>query len=649
MPSAVSAYRFGPYELRPRRREIYKNGARIKLRPQPYRVLELLAEGRGDVVTRETLKQQLWSSETFVDFEQGLNTAVKELRAALSDSAEVPRYIETVPKAGYRIIVAVEAVPFPEQTEAAREVSAKPAETASAAAVAGEPTRRSRLAFGWMAIAGIAAVVLIGASIGWWWPHRNVSGQPTHGRVMLAVMPFENLTGDANQEYFSDGLTEEMISQLGRIDPDRLGVIARTSVMTYKQNPKPLDQVGRELGVQYVLEGSVRRDTNTVRVSAQLIQVKDQTHLWARQYDRQLSNLLSLQGEIAQEIADEIELTLGDKPAVKTAHRPAVPAVSYEVYDLCLKGRYFWNERTEPDLHQAAGYFQQAIDKDPNYAPAYAGLAETLALLGTWQVVVPKEVMPKARATALKALQLDDTLADAHAALALIAEQYDYDWQTAEGEFRHAIQLDPGNATAHQWYAECLSFEGRFDEALAESARARQLDPLSLIITADEGMILYYARQYDRAIEQFQTVRDIEPNFPRTDTIFFAYAEKGDFARAMSECEKTARRDHSENTPPVLAAEAYLYGRWGRTAEAQRSFAQFEKASKLYPADAALPWVRLRVLTGLGRKDDVIALLRKSFDERTSTPISLKVDPLYDSLRSDPRFQGLLRRANLIR
>ena len=648
MPSAVSAYRFGPYELRPRGREIHKNGARIKLRPQPFRVLELLAEGRGDVVTRETLKQQLWSSETFVDFEQGLNTAVKELRAALSDSAEVPRYIETVPKVGYRIIVPVEAVRFPEQTEAAPEMSAKPAETVSAGGVGGEAAQRSPFAFGWMAIAGIVAVALIGASMGWWWTHRSVSNQPTRGRVMLAVMPFENLTGDASQEYFSDGLTEEMISQLGRIDPDRLGVIARTSMMTYKQNPKPLDQVGRELGVQYVLEGSVRRDTNTVRVSAQLIQVRDQTHLWARQYDRELSNLLSLQGEIAQEIADEIELTLGDKPAAITAHRPAVPAVPYEVYDLCLKGRYFWNQRTEPSLRQAADYFQQAIDKDPNYAPAYAGLAETLALLGTWQAVVPKEVMPKARVTALKALQLDDTLPEAHASLGLIAEQYDYDWQTAEGEFRHAIQLDPGNATAHQWYAECLSFEGRFDEAFAESARARQLDPLSLIITSDDGMILYYARQYDRAIEEFQTVREIEPDFPRTDSIFFAYAGKEDFARAVSECEKAARRNHAENTPSVLSAETYLYGRWGRPAEAERSFAQFEKASKLHPAAAAFPWVQLRALTGVGRRDDAIALLRKSFEDRNSAPISLKVDPLYDPLRSDPRFQDLLRRANLV-
>lgn len=649
MPSAASVYRFGPYELRPRAREIYKNGVRIKLRPQPFRVLELLVEGRGEVVTRETLKQQLWSSETFVDFEQGLNTAVKELRASLSDSAEAPRYVETLPKVGYRIIVAVEAVLFPEQTGAAPEPSSQPAETASAAVVAGQLRQRSPLAFLWMAIAGIAAVVLIGAWTGWWWSHKRVGGQPTGGRVMLAVLPFENLTGDANQEYFSDGLTEEMISQLGRIDPDRLGVIARTSVMTYKQNPKPLDQVGRELGVQYVLEGSVRRDTNTVRVSAQLIQVKDQTHLWARQYDRELSNLLALQAEIAQDIAGEIELTLGDKRPAKAAHQPAVSAVPYEVYDLCLKGRYFWNQRTEPGLHQATEYFQRAVDKDPNYAPAYAGLADTLALLGTWQMVAPKDVMPKARITALKALQLDGTLPEAHASLALIAEQYDYDWQTAEGEFRRAIQLDPSNATAHQWYAECLSFEGRFDEALAESERARQLDPLSLIITTDDGMILYYSRQYDRAIEQFQTVREIEPNFPRTDAIFFAYGEKGDFAHSVSALEEDAGKAHAKNTPAVLANETYLFGTLGKPAEAERSFAKFERESKLDPSEAAWPWVQLRAFVGAGRKDDVIAVLRKGFEDRTSTPINLKVDPLYDSLRSDPRFQDLLRRANLIR
>jgi TolB-like protein/DNA-binding winged helix-turn-helix (wHTH) protein/Tfp pilus assembly protein PilF len=644
MAPAVSAYRFGHYELRPRARELYKSGSRIKLRPQPFRVLEILVEQRGDVVTREMLKQLLWGSETFVDFEQGLNTAVKELRASLNDSAEASRYIETVPKVGYRIIVPVEAVPLSQPSDAGLGASAKTAETSPTEPAIRRPLFRLR----WPAIAGIVAVVSLAAAVPWWWSHKRVGAQPTRERVMLAVLPFENLTGNASQDYFSDGLTEEMISQLGRIDPERLGVIARTSVMTYKQNPKLLDQIGRTLGVEYVLEGSVRRDANTVRVSAQLIQVKDQTHLWSRQYDRELSNLLALQGEIAQEIADEIELTLGDKPPTKSGSlHPAVSPVSYEVYDLCLKGRYFLNQRTKASMHQAAEYFQQAIDKDPNYAPAYADLAEALALLSTWDYVPAQDFVPKTRAAALKALQIDDSLPEAHASLALIAEQFDYDWQTAEREFRRSIQLDPGNATAHQWYAECLSLQGRFDEALAESARARQLDPLSLIIATDDSVILYYSRQYDRAIEEFQTVRGMQPNFPRSGVIFDAYIAKGDFAAALSEIDEDMRP--TLNRAEVLAAQTYVYGRWDRRAQAERSFAEFQKESKLHPEEADAVSTKLSAYMGVGLNDDAIAVLRKCNEEHTNCLIGLKVDPFLDPLRSDPRYQDLLRRTNLTR
>jgi TolB-like protein/DNA-binding winged helix-turn-helix (wHTH) protein/Tfp pilus assembly protein PilF len=647
MPSEVSAYRFGHYELRPRSRELYKNGIKVKLRPQPFRVLELLLEQRGEVVTREALRRTLWESETFVDFEQGLNTAVKELRASLSDSAELARYVETVPRVGYRIVIPVETVPPAKSRLSSPESNAKPAGIPAVEVPGGPTVGHAQFSWPWLAIAAVVAVLVLGTSLDRWWSHKRANAQQARARVMLAVLPFENLTGDASQEYFSDGLTEEMISQLGRIDPERLGVIARTSVMNYKQNPKPLDQIGRALGVEYVLEGSVRRDTNTVRVSAQLIQVKDQTHLWSRQYDRELSNLLTLQAEIAQETADEIELTLGDKPARKSASQlPPASRVSYEVYDLCLKGRYFWNQRTESGLHQAAEYFQEAIDKDANYAPGYAGLADTFALLSTWQYVPAKDFMPKARATALKALQLDASLAEAHSSLALVAEQYDYDWQTAEREFRRAIQLDPGDATAHQWYAECLALQGRFDEALDESARARRLDPLSLIIATDDGAILYYSRQYDRAIEEFRTVREMQPDFPRSDIILSAYVAKGDFADAQSELEAVVRRRNAGSNAGIFSRETYLYGRWGRPAEAKRWFAKYEAESKLHPPEADVPWAKLNAYIGVGRKDDAIAVLEKCYDDH-DVSITLKVDSLYDPLRDDPRFQDLLRRTNL--
>jgi TolB-like protein/Tfp pilus assembly protein PilF len=460
-------------------------------------------------------------------------------------------------------------------------------------------------------------------------------------RVVLAVLPFENLTGDPSQDYFSDGLTEEMIAQLGRLDMDHLGVIARTSVMHYKRSQAPLEQIGRELGAQYALEGSVRRDVDDIRITAQLIQVKDQMHLWARQYDRQPSGLLTLQTEIAQEVADEILIVLGQPKRMPPGQLPPPSPNAYEAYDLYLKGRYFWNKRTQQGFEQAAEYFQQAIAKDPNYARAYAGLADTFALMSTWRQVPQNDYMPKARAAALKALQIDDSLAEAHASLALIAENYDYDWQTAEKEFRRAIQLDPSYATAHQWYAECLSFEGRFDEALAESERARLLDPLSLIIATDHGAILYYSRQYDRAIEQFRGVLEMEPNFSHAHMVISAYVQAGRFADALADIENEQRRLGSDS-PYAWASQVYVYGRWGRRVEAQHALKKFEQSLRDFPGDQT--GLLLTVYAGMNRSNEAIALLQKASSEHSNAVIALKVDPMYDPLRSDPRFQDLQHR-----
>ena len=358
----------------------------------------------------------------------------------------------------------------------------------------------------------VAFVLIAGFAI-WPWRSRRSAADP-EAKIMLAVMPFENFTGDPGEDYFSDGLTEEMISQLGDLDPAHLGVIARTSVMHYKHSQESIPQIGKELGVQYVIEGSVRRDSERVRITAQLIQVKDQSHVWAREYDRDLGHLLELQGEIAREVANEIDTSLNGRRRIQAAQGVASrpPGTkSYVAYDLYLKGRYFWNKRTEEGFHQAADYFQLAIDKDANYAQAYAGLADTFSLMSTWYMGPQNELMPKARAAALRALELDEGLAEAHASLALIEENYDYDWPGSEKEFRRAIELNPQYATAHQWYAEFLSRQGRFDEAFAESSQAQQLDPLSLIIATDHASILYYSRQYESAIEQYRSVLELDP------------------------------------------------------------------------------------------------------------------------------------------
>jgi TolB-like protein/DNA-binding winged helix-turn-helix (wHTH) protein len=518
-PTSRQGLRFGVFQVNLSARELRKHGLRVRLPGQSFCILAMLLEKPGEVVAREEMHQRLWPADTFVDFEQGLNTAIKKLRTALADSADNPRYIETLPRVGYRFIAPVEELlPIVQLT-----ADARPDDISPHAEVAAARLKRHR----WPAFLaiGVALFAIVGGYL--LWPQRHPRAHLAPGRVMLAVLPFENLSKDPEQSYLSDGLTEEMIVQLGRRNPERLGVIARTSVMQYQDNPRPLDQVGRALGVQYVLEGSVQREAGRVRITAELIQVKDQTSVWTREYDRSGSNVLALQDDIAQDIADEIQSVLGGpKPAIP-APRASPSPQSYEAYDAYLKGRYCFQKRTALGFNQSVEYFQKAIALDPAYARAYAGLADSYAMMSSYDLGPQNELIPKAREAALRALRTDDTLAEAHTSLAVIAQNYDWDWETAEKEYRQAIQLDPSYATAHHWYAEFLAFQGRFDEAFAESERARQLDPLSLIIAADHGAILYFSRQYDRAIQQFRTVLEMEPDFPRARLIVFADVQKG--------------------------------------------------------------------------------------------------------------------------
>jgi TolB-like protein/DNA-binding winged helix-turn-helix (wHTH) protein/Tfp pilus assembly protein PilF len=643
------SYRFGAYEVRTRTRELYKNASRIRLRPQAFLVLQALVEHPDNVVTREELRQLLWPAETFVDFEHGLNNAIKELRAALSDSPSEPRYIETLPKLGYRMIVPVESGLRRPQDEAPPEPEAPSSQEAQVAPVTKEspaPAQPVRARRRWLAPAVAAALVaIVGFATYARWSRVQRGPQPTGERMMLAVLPFENLTGDPAQDYFSDGLTEEMIAQLGRLDPRRLGVIGRTSVMHYKHSQEQLPQIGSELGVQYVLEGTVRRDAQNVRISAQLIQVKDQTHLWSRQYDRQLSSLLTLQAEIAREAADEIELTLGQHSRAAIVPRTPAPAAISEAYDLYLKGQYFWNKRTVQGFQQAIEYFQQAIARDSNYAPAYAGLADSYTLLTGYSGAPATQFMPQARAAALRALELDANLPEAHTALALIVQNYEWDWQTAEKEYRRAVALNPNYATAHQWYAEHLMWQGRFAEALAESELARRLEPLSLIIATDNGAILYFSRQYDRAIEKFRAVQELDPDFPRARIVIYAYVETGRFQDALADIAKVRQVVGDELwTPWSCSRLAYVYGRSGQQEQARRALRRLEDLNRRQHVDPEhMAWA----YAGLGDKDRCMGWLEKAWAQHSNIMTGLKVEPGYDFLRDDPRFQDLLRRVHL--
>lgn len=614
--------------------ELRRSGHVLKLERIPMEILLFLIEQRGQLVTREEIADRIWGNDVNVDTDNSINGAIRKIRRVLRDDPDNPRFIQTVTGRGYRFIAAV-AKPAPEPSPGPPPpaVSDEP-ESIPLAVVSNWGLRRRSVLLG-------AAVFLIAvAAAGFLRFSARV--RPASGRLMLAVLPFENLTGDAAQDYFSDGMTEEMITQLGNLDAPQLGVIARTSVMHYKHSQEPLDQIGRELGVQYVLEGSIRRDSDKVRITAQLIQVRDQTHLWARQYDRELSHLLALQDEIAHEVSEEIQIALWDRKPITQPTQQLLSPQNYDAYDLYLKGQYFWNKRTAEGFERAIDYYQQSIAKDPNFARAYAGLADSYSLLPPYSTASPREYMPKARAAALRALELDKDLPEAHTALALIVQNYDYDWQTAGREYQRAIELNPNYATAHHWYAEHLMWRGRFDEALRESERARQLDPLSLIIATDNGAILYFSRQYDRAIEKLRAVRELDPSFPRAAGLMVrAYEQKGMFADALADVEKSCPLYNSWACSELV----YIYGRTGQEAQAGLALAKLERLNRRQPVD---PAVFVEPYIGMNNKDEAFFWLDKAYAQHSNALTGLKVDPIYDPLRSDPRFQDLLRRVGLI-
>jgi TolB-like protein/DNA-binding winged helix-turn-helix (wHTH) protein len=643
MPSLTSnLYTFGEFRLDPQKRMLRRGEEPIALTPKAFEVLVLLIQHSGEVVSKDELMKVVWPN-SFVE-ESNLTQTVFMLRKALGETAD-QRYILTIQGRGYRFAAEVKDLSENGRAGTIPSASLRADSSLSSGQVlvsalrTGASGARRPVKKAWLLLGGAAVVVVaIGLAAYLRWSASPSPSQEPRSRIMLAVLPFQNLTGDPTQEYFSDGLTEEMIAQLGHLDPQRLGVIARTSVMHYKNGQTSIEQISGELGVQYVIEGSVRRDSNNVRVSAQLIRTQDQTHVWARQYDRELKGLLSLQGEIAQEIADEIQLTLGDHKAIAA---PTLSSSQYEAYDLYLKGQYFFGKRTAPGFEAAIDYFQQAVAKNPNDARAYAGLADSYALKAAYSSRSQSEFISKARAAALKALEIDDRLAEAHTALALIVQNNDWDWQTAEKEFRRAIELNPNYATAHHWYAEHLMWRGRFDEALQESERARQLDPLSLIIAADNGAILFYSRQYDRAIDKWRSVLEMDPDFPRAHLIQAAFVEKGMFAEAHADLEKER---------PKMAAPWYwcnlasIYGRSGQTAKARYALHELLQENQHKPVDARIiAWA----YAGLGDKGQALAWLEKAYAQHSNEITALKVDPGYDNLRSDPRFRILLRRVGL--
>jgi serine/threonine-protein kinase len=475
----------------------------------------------------------------------------------------------------------------------------------------------------------IVAVFAAAGYIGW--RRLRPRAVPVSGKIMLAVLPVENLSGEGD-EYFSDGLTEEVIAKLGSLQPQRLGVIARTSVMRYKHTARGIDQIGRELAVDYILEGSVRREADRVRVTAQLIQVRDQTHLWAETYERDSSSLFSVQSDVAGRVADSLALEL--LPAQKESLR-RVPTRNAEAHEAYLKARYYWNMRTEQGFQKSFEYFKQALERDPDYPLAYAGLADYYNVLPNYNLLRPQDAFPRAKAAAMRALEGDPTLAEAHASLAFVEHHYEWNWSKAEQDYTRSVAMNSGYATAHQWYAEYLAEMGRHDEALAEIKQAHELDPLSLIIDMNVGRLLYYARRYDEAIEALRNSLRIEPNFGWSHTFLaMAYGQKGLWAESNAEFQKISALDGGAPNIGLVQAAAAM----GRKDDARRIFVRIK--------DGLDPYVIGEGYVALGDKDEAFAWLEKGYRERSFFMVFLEVDPWWDPLRPDPRFQDLLRRMN---
>jgi TolB-like protein/DNA-binding winged helix-turn-helix (wHTH) protein len=621
--------------------EIHKNGRRVPLQEQPFRVLAILLERPGEVIAREELQARLWPADTFVGFDEGINTAIRKLRVAFGDSADNPRFIETIPRRGYRFLAPVYDLVVD---------SAQPSESvAEVDALAERPRVRPGSVLQLIvALSAVAVLVVLGIVI--FLKRLRPPANPTaQKRVMLAVLPFQNMSNDPAQEYFSDGLTEETITDLGQLSPEHLGVIARTSAMAYKHTNKTVSQIGHELGVDYILEGSVRREAGEARVSAQLIRVSDQTHLWAQNYERELHDLLLIENELGKAIARQVQINLTPQQEIDLSK---MRTVNPEAYDLYLKGRFYWNQRNSAAIKESIGYLQKATELDPNFALAYVGLADAYNIGNILGVYSAKESLPEARAAATKALALDPSLAEAHAALGMVKSHYDFDLVGAQREFLKAIELNPNSAYAHLFYSNCyLAPMGRMSEAIAENQRALQLDPLSLPINNFMGMTYMFAENYEKAYQQFQHTIAMDPTFPLAHLYFsWLLTTMGKYEESIKENEKSELLGGSspEDAAAEAAAMLQAFKTGGEKGFWQKNLERTLLTLKQSGSDSADATGVASAYALVGDKDNAFKWLDKAYEERDGADIMLlKCVPPFKSLRGDPRFADLLRRLGL--
>jgi TolB-like protein/DNA-binding winged helix-turn-helix (wHTH) protein len=600
------------------RYELSVNGERVKLERQPMDLLIFFVQKRGELVTREEIIDKLWGKDVFVDADRSINSAVRKIRTVLGDDPAQPQFLETVVGKGYRFIGEIEVVKPAEDTNLGR---------LPAAAVA-PPTRIGPA----LLVSAALAAVVAAAVWGWLQWRRSITGASGSIRS-IAVLPLANLSGDPAQEYFADGMTDELTTDLAKISA--LRVTSRTSAMRYRDAHAPVQEIARDLKVDAVIEGSVARSGNRVRITAQLIDARNDRHLWAESYERDLKDVLDVQNTVALEIASHVRVTLTPEERESlAAHSTVVP----EAYDAYLRGRTELGKQRQEPLRKGLEYFQQAISLDRLFAPAYAGLADSYSLLVNYSALPPLEGFPKAKSAAFKALELDHNLAEAHTSLAYIEHHFDWDWAGAEAEYKLALRLDPNNAVSHLRYAEFLSNLTRHDEAIREVRLAHDLDPLSLVIQSNIGRLLYYARRYDEAIPELKQVLVSDPHrvFARVH-LAKCYEQKKIYSEALTEMETVRAEFQGEEG----IGEAHLFAVMGRVRDAHRILKYQEQP----PPDGAQNWQFIAgAYAGLGDKDRAFRWLDQAYQNRDFFMTFLKSDPTMDPLRSDPRFNALLKK-----
>jgi TolB-like protein/DNA-binding winged helix-turn-helix (wHTH) protein/tetratricopeptide (TPR) repeat protein len=619
--------RFENYELDLAAEELRKHGLSLKLQPQPFKILAYLASRPGELVTRNELRDIVWPGDTFVDFDLAINQAIKQIRAVLNDDADSPRVIATLPRRGYRFIAKTAPAQETKGPQPPVPEGLKPHATI---VPSGLRPSRTRV---WVAlgIAALLATTVMG--------YRLVRPKHPATQMRIVVLPFQNLTGDANQEFFADGMTEEMISQLGAMDPNRLGVIARTSAVKYKNSSKGIDQVGRELAVDYVLEGSVREASSRLRITAQLIRVSDQTHMWSESFDRSLQDLVELQSDVARAIATRIDVGLGQR---HSAPQPATQ-VNWEAYSAYLKGRHLLlDNKTDMTISLALQYFQRAIELDPSFALAYSGRADAYAEQADADLA-PDKAFALSKQAAQRALSLNPDLAEAHVSLANELFYNEWNWADADREYTRALELKPTYEEAHHSYSHYLTLAGRHEEAIQESLLLLRLDPLSSHMNSHLGLAYLKGGRFNDALAQFKKTISLDPNYTRVYVhMGFAYEWHKMFPEAIAAYKKAVSLAGETREGQADLARAFIEG--GEQKEGLRILRHLESESnRQYVSEFDLAGI----YSALGERDHALSLLESAFAKRDAALLNLHQHPEFDPLRTDPRFLDLLHRIGL--